>query len=132
MKAKLAAQAKKDFEAKAAALKLAEEAKEARDAEIAAAIIEVEDAQLEFDNANLENIRILALAGSTTDEKAAALLAKTTAETTKATKTLTKTTLETSTTTTEITQSVSTALTNYDDANTTFVTASNEEFEKEK
>jgi len=132
LKAKLAAQAKKDFEAKAAALKLAEEAKEARDAEIATAIIEVEDAQLEFDNANLENIRILALAGSTTDEKAAALLAKTTAETTKATKTLTKTTLETSTTTTEITQSVSTALTNYDDANTTFVTASNDEFEKEK
>lgn len=110
---------------------MAEEAKEARDAEIATAIIEVEDAQLEFDNANLENIRILALAGSTVDEKTAALFAKTTAETTKTAKTLTKTTLETSQVTIDITSTVTTSLTNYDTANTTFLAADKEVFEKE-
>jgi len=87
---------------------------------------------LEYDNANQENIRILALAGSTTAEKAAALTAKTTAEATKNAKTLTKTTLTTAQATIDITTAVTTALTNYDTANTTFEAADKLVFEKEK
>ncbi len=81
-------------EAKAAALEASHLAKEAKDAEVATAVIEVEDAQLELDNATIEHTRIVALAGSTQDEKDAALLVKTTATSTLSTKTGAKTTVE--------------------------------------
>jgi len=86
-KAKEVAAAKKVSQEKAAALEAAHKAKEAKDAEVATATIELEDATLDLTNATDELTRVMALTSSTQSEKDAALAAKNTATTTKATKT---------------------------------------------